>query len=125
MGANDSYHKYKQDIAMMSSMGVKHYRFSISWPRMVPTGVVSDGINPKAVKFYHDVIEELLDHAIEPIITMYHWDLPQGLLDFDWNSVCKSAPCPVSSLLGVKGATGNVANDSYHKYKRLSWNPLS
>jgi len=83
--ANDFYHKYKQDIAMMGSMGVKNYRFSIAWPRVVPTGVMADGTNPSGIEFYHNVIDELLAHGIEPIVTMYHWDLPQGLLDFYWN----------------------------------------
>mmetsp|Transcript_2164 Transcript_2164/g.5334 ORF Transcript_2164/g.5334 Transcript_2164/m.5334 type:complete len:700 (+) Transcript_2164:88-2187(+) len=84
--ANDFYHKYKQDIAMMASMGVQSYRFSVAWPRVVPTGVTSDGINQKAIAFYHDVIDELIAHGVEPIITMYHWDLPQGLQDMSWNS---------------------------------------
>mmetsp|Transcript_94327 Transcript_94327/g.262487 ORF Transcript_94327/g.262487 Transcript_94327/m.262487 type:complete len:705 (+) Transcript_94327:94-2208(+) len=84
--ANDFYNKYKEDIAMMASMGLKNYRFSIAWPRVVPTGVFEDGVNREAVQFYHNVIDELVASGIEPVVTMYHWDLPQGLLDFEWTS---------------------------------------
>jgi len=79
--ANDHFHKYKQDVAMMASMGLEVYRFSIAWPRIVPTGIYEDGVNSEGVEFYHSLIDEILAHGITPVITMYHWDLPQGLLD--------------------------------------------
>jgi len=80
--ACDHYHTWRSDIALMKSMGLKHYRFSISWPRMVPTGKVRDGagVNQEAVKFYNALIDELLAAGITPYVTLYHWDLPQALL---------------------------------------------
>lgn len=75
--AIDFYHKYKEDIALMKEMGLKAYRFSISWPRIMPKG--NGEINQAGVDFYHDVIDELLASGIEPIITAYHWDLPLNL----------------------------------------------
>ncbi|CAK0837520.1 unnamed protein product [Prorocentrum cordatum] len=65
----------------MDSMGLKHYRLSISWSRLVPTGKVSDGVNEEGKKFYSDLIDALLAAGITPYVTLYHWDLPQGLLD--------------------------------------------
>jgi len=79
--ADDHYHTFRDDIALMKSMNLKHYRFSLSWPRIVPTGRVSDGINTKAIDFYNNLIDGLLAEGITPYITLYHWDLPQGLLD--------------------------------------------
>eukprot|EP00446_Apocalathium_sp_SHHI-4_P013931 CAMPEP_0177200098 /NCGR_PEP_ID=MMETSP0367-20130122/26036_1 /TAXON_ID=447022 ORGANISM="Scrippsiella hangoei-like, Strain SHHI-4" /NCGR_SAMPLE_ID=MMETSP0367 /ASSEMBLY_ACC=CAM_ASM_000362 /LENGTH=791 /DNA_ID=CAMNT_0018648511 /DNA_START=12 /DNA_END=2387 /DNA_ORIENTATION=- len=79
--AADHYHMWETDIAMMKSMGLKHYRFSISWPRLIPTGKVKDGVNEKGKAFYNGLIDALLEAGITPYVTLYHWDLPQGLLD--------------------------------------------
>mmetsp|Transcript_65589 Transcript_65589/g.182927 ORF Transcript_65589/g.182927 Transcript_65589/m.182927 type:complete len:736 (-) Transcript_65589:499-2706(-) len=79
--ACDHYHQWKTDVALMKSMGLKHYRLSISWSRLVPTGKVSDGVNEEGKKFYSDLIDALLAAGITPYVTLYHWDLPQGLLD--------------------------------------------
>merc|ERR1712232_458843 len=79
--ANDHYHKYRDDVAMMKRLGLKVYRFSIAWPRIFPTGRAEDGANKAGVTFYRNLINELLDAGITPVVTMYHWDLPQGLLD--------------------------------------------
>jgi len=79
--AVDHYHLYKSDIQLMKSMGLKNYRFSISWPRLIPTGKLADGVNPKAVEFYNNLINSLLEAGITPYVTIYHWDLPQALLD--------------------------------------------
>jgi len=78
--ACDHYHTWRSDIALMKSMGLKNYRFSISWPRVVPTGKVAEGINGKAIDFYNSLIDGLLDAGITPFVTLYHWDLPQALL---------------------------------------------
>lgn len=75
--AIDFYHKYKEDIKLMGEMGLKSYRFSVSWPRIFPNGYGE--VNAQGVEFYHNVIDELLKYGIEPILTIYHWDLPQAL----------------------------------------------
>ncbi|WP_106061160.1 glycoside hydrolase family 1 protein [Clostridium vincentii] len=75
--SSDHYHHYKEDVALFAEMGFKTYRFSISWVRIFPNGVGE--VNPKGIKFYNDLIDELLAHNIEPLITMYHFDLPDAL----------------------------------------------
>lgn len=77
--AIDFYHKYREDIKLMGEMGLKSYRFSVSWPRIFPNGYGE--LSSKGVEFYHNVIDELLKYGIEPILTIYHWDLPQALQD--------------------------------------------
>lgn len=75
--AVDHYHRYKEDIGLMAEMGLESYRFSLSWPRIIPDG---DGeINPKGIEFYNNIINECLKYGIVPFITLYHWDLPQTL----------------------------------------------
>lgn len=76
--ACDFYHKYEADIAMMKSMGIKHFRFSFAWPRLLPKGTV-DEVNQKGVDFYNDVINKLIAAGIEPWPTLYHWDFPSAL----------------------------------------------
>ncbi len=75
----DFYHRFAEDIELMKEMGLKSYRFSISWPRILPTG--TGKINQKGIDFYHQVIDLLLENEIEPVVTIYHWDLPQALED--------------------------------------------
>ncbi len=77
--ACDHYHLYKSDFALMRRLGVKRYRFSIAWPRIVPDG--SGAVNPKGVAFYDRLIDAMLAAGIEPWATMFHWDLPQALED--------------------------------------------
>ncbi|KIZ04410.1 beta-glucosidase [Monoraphidium neglectum] len=79
--ANDFYHRWQGDVAMMKKLGVKTYRMSIAWTRIVPTGAAGSPINAKGVEFYRTLITELLKNGIVPAITMFHWDLPQGLQD--------------------------------------------
>lgn len=75
--ANDHYHLYKSDVALMKEMGVGGYRFSFSWPRMFPNG---DGVKEeRGFSFYDRLIDELLDKGIAPWATLYHWDLPEAL----------------------------------------------
>lgn len=74
---SDFYHHYKEDIALMAEMGFKSYRFSIAWTRILPEG--TGEINQKGIKFYSDVIDECLKYGIEPIVTMFHFDMPAAL----------------------------------------------
>ncbi len=77
--ACDHYHRYRDDVALMRSLGLDAYRFSIAWPRLFATG--SGPLNPKGVAFYDRLVDELLQAGIEPFATLYHWDLPQPLED--------------------------------------------
>jgi beta-glucosidase len=77
--ANDHYHRYKDDVALMASLGAKAYRFSISWPRVFPAG--GGQPNPKGLDFYSRLVDALLAASIAPFATLYHWDLPQALQD--------------------------------------------
>ena len=77
--ACEHYYKYKDDVALMKKLGIASYRFSISWPRILPEG--TGEVNQKGLNFYNDLINELIANNIEPIVTLYHWDLPQALQD--------------------------------------------
>ena len=77
--ACDSYHRYEEDIALMKELGVKAYRFSVSWPRIYPRG---DGeLNPKGIEHYRRFVTKLREAGITPFCTLYHWELPQALQD--------------------------------------------
>jgi len=76
--ACDSYHQYEEDARMISEMGVDSYRFSLAWTRIMPTQGV---INPEGVQYYRNLIAALKARNIEPMVTLYHWDLPQALED--------------------------------------------
>ncbi len=75
--ACDHYHRYKEDVKLMADLGLKAYRFSISWSRIQPDG--QGEINREGIKFYSNLIDELLKYNIEPWVTLYHWDLPLAL----------------------------------------------
>lgn len=77
MIACDHVNRYKEDVKIMKNLGIQAYRFSISWPRLIPNG--TGKINPEGIKFYHNLIDELLDNGIEPYVTLFHWDLPIAL----------------------------------------------
>jgi len=75
----DHYHRYKEDVALMKALGLKAYRFSISWPRIFPEG--AGRINEAGLDFYQRLVDELLAAGIQPWPTLFHWDLPQALED--------------------------------------------
>jgi len=77
--ACDHYHRYRDDIALMRQLGLQAYRFSISWPRVIPNGI--GAVNPAGLDFYDRLVDELLAANIQPFATLYHWDLPQALQD--------------------------------------------
>jgi beta-glucosidase len=77
--ANDHYHQYKEDVALMKSIGANAYRFSVAWPRIFPEGTGQP--NQKGLDFYNRLVDELRRAGIEPFATLYHWDLPQTLQD--------------------------------------------
>jgi len=77
--ADDSYHRYPEDIALMKALGLKACRFSIAWPRIFPQGTGQP--NPQGMDHYRKFVEALLAAGIEPFCTLYHWDLPQPLSD--------------------------------------------
>ncbi|KAK6289518.1 hypothetical protein POUND7_001059 [Theobroma cacao] len=78
--AVDHYHRYKEDIDLISELGFSAYRFSISWPRIFPDGLGTK-VNEEGIAFYNNVIDALLEKDIEPYVTLHHWDLPLHLHD--------------------------------------------
>lgn len=97
--ATDHFHRFSEDVALMRDLGIEAYRFSIAWPRIQPDGGLGSGAaagvsaaggassaggvkaNQPGLDFYHRLIDELLSAGIEPVVTLYHWDLPQVLED--------------------------------------------
>ena len=77
--ACDFYHRYRTDLDFIREMGMRVHRFSLAWPRLLPGGTGT--VNQKGLDFYHRVIDRILELGLEPWITLYHWDLPQGLED--------------------------------------------
>ena len=77
--ACDHYHRYRGDVALMADLGLSAYRFSVSWPRVIPAG--RGPVDPAGLDFYDRLVDELLAHGIAPHATLYHWDLPQTLED--------------------------------------------
>src|SRR5579864_5766637 len=77
--ACDHYHRYEEDVALMRTLGLRGYRFSVAWPRIVPQG--RGRVNSKGLDFYDRLVDELLRSGVEPYCTLYHWDLPQVLED--------------------------------------------
>ena len=89
--ASDHYHHRTEDVKLMAEMGLKAYRFSIAWTRIIPDG---DGeVNTAGIAFYNDLIDELISNRIVPIVTMYHFDLPlksSAASDVYKRQVCES-----------------------------------
>jgi len=77
--ACDHYHRWEQDLDLLVDLGVNSYRLSVAWPRVVPTG--SGAVNEKGLDFYDRLVDGLVERGIAPMVTLYHWDLPQALQD--------------------------------------------
>ena len=75
--ACDHYHRYREDVAIMKELGLKSYRFSVSWPRVMPEGYGT--VNEKGLQFYIDLVNELTEAGIEPMVTLFHWNLPTAI----------------------------------------------
>jgi len=75
--ADDFYHRYEEDVALMAKYKITHFRLSLSWSRILPQG--TGAVNKAGVDFYNRLIDTLLAHNIQPVVTLYHWDMPQAL----------------------------------------------
>jgi len=89
--ACDHYHRCREDVLLMKELGLRAYRFSISWPRLIPKG--KGRPNAKGLAFYDRLVDELLAAGIEPLCTLYHWDLPQALEDAGGWPARRTADC--------------------------------
>ncbi|CAM0904207.1 unnamed protein product [Alopecurus aequalis] len=72
---------YQEDVRLMKDMGMDAYRFSISWTRILPSGTLKGGVNMEGIKYYNNLINELLSKGVQPFVTIFHWDSPQALED--------------------------------------------
>jgi beta-glucosidase len=77
--ADDHYHRWADDVALIKDLGLQAYRFSLAWPRIQPGG--SGAFNPKGIAWYSRLVDALLEAGVQPVTTLYHWDLPQELED--------------------------------------------
>lgn len=83
--ACDSYHRWRDDVDLLDNLGVDAYRFSVAWPRVMPTG--QGAVNEPGLDYYDRLVDALCERGIRPFVTLYHWDLPQGLEDLGgWRS---------------------------------------
>ena len=115
--ACDHYHRVGEDVALMAELGLPAYRFSVAWPRVVPTG--SGAVNAPGLDFYSRLVDTLLEHGVTPLVTLYHWDLPQPLQDAGgWTNRDTSArfaeyAAAVGSALGDRVTTFTTFNEPW------------
>jgi beta-glucosidase len=103
--AADHFHRYREDVAMMSRLGLQSYRFSVAWPRVQPDGTGAP--NQDGLDFYRRLVDELRSHDIEPWVTLYHWDLPQALQDAGGWTARDTAERFAAYAEAVHGALGD------------------
>ena len=77
--ACDHYHRYREDVGLLAELGASAYRFSVAWTRVQPSG--TGAVNRKGLDFYDRLVDELLDNGVQPMVNLFHWDLPQALQD--------------------------------------------
>ncbi|CAM04686.1 broad-specificity cellobiase [Saccharopolyspora erythraea NRRL 2338] len=106
--ACDHFHRYAEDVGLMAELGLPAYRFSVSWPRVMPDGRT---VHPPGVGFYDRLVDELLDQGISPIVTLYHWDLPQALEDEGGWRVRDTAARFADYAAVMHGALGDRVQD--------------
>jgi beta-glucosidase len=112
--ANDHYHRYKEDVQLMKALGLKTYRFSVSWPRIFPQGTGTP--NPKGLDFYNRLVDVLLANNIQPYCTLFHWDLPQALEDKGgWQSRATS-----EAFANYAGYVAEHLSDRVHHFMTLN-----
>lgn len=115
--ACDHYRRYAADVELMAELGLQSYRFSVAWPRIQPDGI--GPVNPAGLDFYDRLVDALLAHGIDPIATLYHWDLPQPLEDRGgWTSRDTAYrfaeyACVVHDRLGDRVATWLTLNEPW------------
>ncbi|PSK66562.1 Bifunctional beta-D-glucosidase/beta-D-fucosidase [Micromonospora sp. MH33] len=112
--AADHYHRWAEDLRHLAELGVGAYRFSISWPRVQPGG--AGRLNPAGVDFYSRLVDRLLDLGIQPVATMYHWDLPQEVEDAGGWPARDTALRFADYAAGIVGALG----DRVHTWTTLN-----
>ena len=103
--ACDFYHRYRDDIALMKELGLDAFRFSVAWPRILPSG--RGAVNQAGLDFYDRLVDELLAHGIEPFPTLFHWDTPQALEDEGGWAVRSTAEAFVEYTEAVVGRLGD------------------
>ena len=90
--ADNFYYSYPQDIRLMEALGIKHFRMSISWSRILPDGTGT--VNGAGLRFYSDLVDALLAAGVQPYVTLYHWDLPQVCIgSCNRHALCVPCPC--------------------------------
>lgn len=112
--ADDFYHRYRADIRLMQSMGIKAFRFSVAWPRIFPQGTGAP--NSKGIDFYQRLVDALLEAGIEPYCTLFHWDLPQPLQDRGgWENRDTAR-----ALADFSGYTAGKLGDRVHQFMTVN-----
>jgi beta-glucosidase len=115
--ACDHYHRYREDVALMADLGLGAYRFSVAWPRIRPDG--TGPVEPRGLGFYDRLVDELLAAGTQPLVTLYHWDLPQPLEDRGGWTVRETAEAfadyaqVVYARLGDRVATWTTLNEPW------------
>jgi len=112
--ACDHYHRWEQDLDLMADLGLGAYRFSIAWPRIIPTG--RGAVNRAGIDFYSRLVDGLLERGIRPVATLYHWDLPQVLEDAGGWPVRETA----DAFAEYAAVLGTALGDRVHTWTTLN-----